>query len=374
MGAMVVAVTVWLVLMLKSWVMVEQGTSVVLQRFGRYHSTLAPGFHFLIPFVDAVKTVTWSSFEEVRDSNGRSQIQKVTRTMSAIPECEQMLDLDPVNVLSSDQLEITVNCVMWYKVLDVKTVVYGVCDLTRSLQEIIKTRIRDFAARTMLNEAINGKESMEREVKTKINEEVKVWGVEVPRLEIQSVDAGKEIRKANTQLVVNRKLAETRQLQYDTDRKAKIAEQEMAMAVEKLEREREIAKRHAELELEKQRHDAEMHILQKKAEADAHAKMVATKAEREAAKILLQLKQEQNEVEYQNRLKLAQADAAGVEAQVKAGMSPEFFVQREYTRNVGMMLQNASKVIVPANMTNFLGVPGLLGALKDTFVSGSHSE
>ena len=90
--------------------MVPQGYSWTVERFGKYTQTLQPGLHLIIPFVDAI---------------GHKQ-----------NVMEQVLDIVPQEVISSDNAMVTTDAVCFYQVLDAVKASYEVNDLPRAFQNV----------------------------------------------------------------------------------------------------------------------------------------------------------------------------------------------------------------------------------------------
>ena len=102
-GASVIFLAALIVLLglflLKSIYLVQQAEAVVIERFGKYHRTLGAGIHFVVPFMDAARTVSWTYFrEEAR------RYYRYLKTLSVIDLREAVYDFPKQNVITKETL------------------------------------------------------------------------------------------------------------------------------------------------------------------------------------------------------------------------------------------------------------------------------
>jgi len=112
--ALIIAVVRW------SFRTIPEATAGVVERSGRYHRTLKAGPHIVIPVVDRVRVL--------------------------IDLREQMLNLRPHQVLTSDQVKVTIEAVVYFRVTDPKAATYEVADYTSAFKELTTTTLRAVAA------------------------------------------------------------------------------------------------------------------------------------------------------------------------------------------------------------------------------------
>jgi regulator of protease activity HflC (stomatin/prohibitin superfamily) len=369
-----------LIAVYKSHIIVQSGSQVIVERLGKFHTVLEPGFHILIPFIDKPRYVRWTYQEERRLPDGTTQVVDVAKEIYAIPTGEEMIDFDEIDVLSKDRLSIIVNCVAWFKVHNIYNAVYNISNLTQSLQTKLFTQIRDVLSRSTLEEAIEGRPLFQREVTEIINKEVGTeWGIKLTRFEIQNIDTSQDIRDARTKAVVQRTAAESKQLQIEVDRKTKIAEAETSYKLDEMELKRkryakdvEIATQNAEnnakLERERAIHDAELHKKLSKEKADLETYEAKRRAEIELEK---QAKMEEldrlrieGEIKHQQALENATAQAALIKGQMDAGLNNDYFMMSKYSENIRAMLTNAQKIIIPENIANHIAPAAMINNFK----------
>ena len=159
-----------IVLFVKGIRVVPQATAVVIERLGRYNRTLEGGFHVLIPFIDTVR--------------------------ETLTKQEQMIDIPSQSVITKDNVNISVDGIVFIKVLNAKEATYGVVGFKNAISNLSTTTLRSEIGQLKLDETLSSREALNQKVLQAIDEASTLWGVKTMRVEISDISVPSEIEKS----------------------------------------------------------------------------------------------------------------------------------------------------------------------------------
>ncbi|WP_133014698.1 SPFH domain-containing protein [Clostridium cuniculi] len=162
-------VVIFLVL-LSSIKVVNTGYLYVVERLGQFHRILEPGWHFIIPGVDFVR-------------------KKVSTK-------QQILDVPPQSVITKDNVKISVDNVIFYKMLNAKDAVYNIEDYKSGIVYSATTNIRNILGNMTLDEVLAGRDSINQQLLGIIDEVTDAYGIKVLSVEIKNIIPPAEIQQA----------------------------------------------------------------------------------------------------------------------------------------------------------------------------------
>ena len=150
--------------------MVNQGNVALVERLGRYHRKLNPGLSFIVPIIDQIV------------------MENTTR--------EQLLDIKPQNVITKDGIYLEVDAIVYWRIQDIEKSFYAIDDLEQSLANIATTTLRENIAHNSLEDTNMSRVEMDKTILGELNSITSSWGVEIMRLDIQSITPPEAVRKS----------------------------------------------------------------------------------------------------------------------------------------------------------------------------------
>jgi regulator of protease activity HflC (stomatin/prohibitin superfamily) len=167
---------------------VQQYELGLTERFGRYRTTLEPGFHMIVPFID--------------------KVQKIDMR-------EQVVDVPPQEVITKDNVVVTVDAVVYYQATDPVKLAYNVANFILAATKLAQTNLRNVIGDMDLDAALTSREIINTELRIILDEATDVWGTRVVRVEIQRIDPPADVTQAMH-----------RQMKAERDRRAIVTEAE----------------------------------------------------------------------------------------------------------------------------------------------------
>ena len=238
---------------------VPQSETRVIERLGRFHSVLAPGLNFIIPFVDRPKTIYTRRTESV---GGRYYVRTVATNV--IDLREQVYDFPSQQVITRDNVTTEINALLYFQITDPKKAVYEIDNLPNAIEKLTQTSLRNVIGELELDETLTSRDTINTKLQAILDEATNKWGVKVNRVELQDITPPESVR-----------VAMEKQMQAERNRRAEILNAEGEKQSLILRSEGEKASRINEAEAHKQ-----SEIL--RAEGEARAIILNAEAEAEA--------------------------------------------------------------------------------------------
>ena len=158
------------IILLSSIKIVNTGEVYVVERLGQFNRILEPGWHFIIPGVDYVR--------------------------KKISTKQQILDVPPQSVITKDNVKISVDNVIFYKVLNAKDAAYNIEDYKAGIVYSATTNVRNSLGSMSLDEILSGRDAINMKLLSIIDEVTDAYGVKVLSVEMKNIIPPTEIQNA----------------------------------------------------------------------------------------------------------------------------------------------------------------------------------
>jgi regulator of protease activity HflC (stomatin/prohibitin superfamily) len=198
---------------------VPQGSKSVVQRLGKFHSTLGPGLNIIIPYIDQVA-------------------YKVTTK-------DIVMDIPSQEVITKDNAVIIANAVAYINIVAPEKAVYGVEDYNLAIQNLVQTSLRAIIGEMGLDDALSSRDQIKAKLKAAISDDISDWGITLKTVEIQDITPSATMQSAMEEQAA--------------------AERQRRAAVTRAEGEKSAAILEAEGRLEASKRDAEAQVVLAKA-------------------------------------------------------------------------------------------------------------
>ena len=231
-GVVIFVALLALLIIKKGVKIVPQSDVYIVERFGKYTRTLTAGLNLVVPFLD-----------------------KISRRVSIL---ERQLPEFSISVITRDNVEVSLESTVFYRIVDAARSVYRIRDVDSALHTEASSIVRSAAGRLELDELQSSRESMNQEIGENLQAKSDEWGLEITSTAIVDVVVDNQTKDAQRQ-----------QLNAERERRASIARAEGDRRAVELAAEAKLFEAQKEAEALRLTADAEAYSVRVKAEADA---------------------------------------------------------------------------------------------------------
>ncbi len=168
--ALLIIIAAIIILLLKTAVVVPQRSEFVVERLGKYRTTLGAGFHILLPFLDRVA---------------------YKRSLK-----EEPLDISAQTCITADNVTLEVDGVLYLQVINAKLSAYGIDNYHFATAQLAQTSLRSAIGKISLDNTFEARESLNGQVVAALDEAASNWGVKVLRYEIRDIQPPRTVLEA----------------------------------------------------------------------------------------------------------------------------------------------------------------------------------
>src|ERR1700710_303041 len=181
-----VLLLVFVVLVLAKTIrIVPQARAGIVERFGKYKTTLQPGLNVVTPFVDRVRYM--------------------------IDMREQVVSFPPQPVITEDNLVVSIDTVVYFQVTDARAATYEIANYLGAVEQLTTTPLRNVVGGLNLEEALTSRDNINGQLRIVLDEATGKWGTRVGRFDLKAIEPPLSIQDSMEQ-----------QMRAERDRRAQI--------------------------------------------------------------------------------------------------------------------------------------------------------
>ena len=155
-----------------SIVIISQSETRIIERLGKYHATLQPGINIIIPFIDHAKDIV------------ALRAGRYTYTNS-IDLREQVYDFDRQNVITKDNIQMQINALLYFQIIDPFKAVYEINNLPNAIEKLTQTTLRNIIGEMELDQTLTSRDTINTKLRSVLDDATNKWGIKVNRVELQ---------------------------------------------------------------------------------------------------------------------------------------------------------------------------------------------
>ena len=155
-------------------VIIPQSETRIIERLGKYFATLEPGINIIIPFIDSAKSI-------VTIERGRYVYS------SAIDLREQVYDCDKQNVITKDNIQMQINALLYFQIVDPFKAVYEINNLPNAIEKLTQTTLRNIIGEMELDQTLTSRDVINTKLRGVLDDATNKWGIKVNRVELQDI-------------------------------------------------------------------------------------------------------------------------------------------------------------------------------------------
>ena len=177
---LVVLVFLAIVIVSKSITIIPQSSTKIIERLGRYHSTLNPGVNIIVPFIDKARTIVIMRNKRYFYS-------------TEIDLREQVYDFDKQNVITKDNVQTEINALLYFQIVDPFKAVYEINNLPNAIEKLTQTTLRNIIGEMELDETLTSRDTINNKLRSVLDDATNKWGIKVNRVELQDINPPKSV-------------------------------------------------------------------------------------------------------------------------------------------------------------------------------------
>ncbi|MGF1648660.1 MAG: SPFH domain-containing protein [Kineosporiaceae bacterium] len=147
---------------------VSQATAIIIERLGRYSRTLNAGLNLLVPFID--------------------------RARATVDLREQVVSFPPQPVITSDNLVVSIDTVIYFQVTNPKAATYEIANFIQGIEQLTVTTLRNVIGSMDLEATLTSRDQINGQLRGVLDEATGKWGIRVNRVELKAIDPPESVQ------------------------------------------------------------------------------------------------------------------------------------------------------------------------------------
>ncbi len=165
---LVLVVAFAIVVLAKTIRIVPQARAGIVERFGKYKTTMPAGLNVVVPFVDKVRYM--------------------------IDLREQVVSFPPQPVITEDNLVVSIDTVIYFQVTDPVAATYEIANYIQAVEQLTMTTLRNIVGGMDLEETLTSRDNINSRLRGVLDEATGKWGIRVNRVELKGIDPPPSIK------------------------------------------------------------------------------------------------------------------------------------------------------------------------------------
>ena len=170
MVVLIILLIIVLVLAAMSIKIVKQAEVYIIERLGKFYKVADAGLTIIVPFFDHVRSV--------------------------VSLKQQTMDIPPQDVITKDNVTITIDTVVFYQITDPAKAVYEIQSLKKGIEYLAITTIRDIIGKMSLDETFSSRDGINTQLRVVLDEATDRWGCKIDRVEIKDITPPPDVKDA----------------------------------------------------------------------------------------------------------------------------------------------------------------------------------
>jgi regulator of protease activity HflC (stomatin/prohibitin superfamily) len=170
LGIILATIAIIVVMILASGIRkVNQFEKGLVERWNAYEKTVEPGLRYVMP---------------------------VVQRMFRVNMREQVIDVPPQEIITEDNVVVTIDAVIYYQVVDPRRAMYEIEDFELAIVKLAQTTLRNIVGEMSLDVCLTSREKINVELRSVLDQATDKWGTKVNRIELQRIDPPADIQQA----------------------------------------------------------------------------------------------------------------------------------------------------------------------------------